>query len=163
MQINVSAKVIRAPGWPTADNQSDPLDAYLTIVRADGSKHWMGLTQNSSVDFSGVVKAYQWTGPILEFDEDIHFYLDAYNRKWENIRTFPKDVVYQPGWAMWDTWSGSTDNLFKLKLTPGSTISLNNDNPQCGGVVGGEGFALLPPIAVAKAKSEGTTALNPFI
>lgn len=163
LQINVSAKVIRAPGWPTADNQSDPLDAYLTIVRADGSKHWMGLTQNSSVDFSGVVKAYQWTGPILEFDEDIHFYLDAYNRKWENIRTFPKDVVYQPGWAMWDTWSGSTDNLFKLKLTPGSTISLNNDNPQCGGVVGGEGFALLPPIAVAKAKSEGTTALNPFI
>lgn len=151
-KFDISATIYRAPGWPTADATSDPLDAYFTAIFPEyevgrRAKRWAGLTQDPNNKDRFTATITDWP---LKLGEDINFYLDAYNRKWQNIRTLPKAVVNQPGWPEWSYWQGPVDSLFAIKLADGVNVQLPNDNQDCkGGNSGGTGPIKVPPIAKA--------------
>ena len=166
-QIQVDATIIRAPGWPTSDQTSDPTDAYFTLVFPSGEKHWITLSQNSLTSFSGTVATEQWADTPLVTGNTISVYLDTYNRKgkdkgWQpKVRTYPIGVVYQSDWPKWEKWLGSQSSLIQLTLTDGAGGALPNDNPQCLGAGGNPGFGIkVPPVAIPRVQQ---VASGPFL
>jgi hypothetical protein len=148
-QIQVSAYIDRAPGWPEADQSSDPLDAYFTVVFPDGQKRWVALEQDTTTSFSVSVDSNNWPGGwdglSWDWDDTIHFYMDAYNRRGEDqdwaprVRTFPRDVILRDGWLNQEEWPDQTDDLFSLTLTEGAQIEPADDNWHCPGWSSGGG------------------------
>ncbi len=131
-KLNVTTRSYRAPGYPNANNQSDPYDVYFVVVKSDGSREWREMTENSITSFS-----LDWSG--LPLGEVVYLYLDAWNRRGQDqgwkpkYSSYPQEVVLSPDHIDQGDhqWHGSKDVLKSLKLVSGAEVRWPNDNPWC--------------------------------
>ncbi len=136
VNLYATTDAYRAPGYPNADDESDPFDVYFVIVKEDGTRVWQQMNADSLTLFS-----ITWNNDELPLTvgENVWFYIDAYNRRhgdYSKYSSYPKEVVWQPqhfddGSHYWD---GSKEYLKPLTITvTQEPLQYPNDNWLCPG------------------------------
>ncbi|MBN1875185.1 MAG: hypothetical protein JXA33_13215 [Anaerolineae bacterium] len=151
-KLHATTTAYRVPGYPGATGQTDPFDVYLAIIKADGTREWRKMTENSIASFS-----LDWDS--LPLDENVHIYLDAWNwhgkdQGWPaKYSSYPQNVVLSPDHIDQgdNYWSGTRDILSPLSMINGTNISFPNDNLLCDG----GGLAFFSPLNIRGKVTDG--------